>query len=183
MLGPISPDLLGRTLTHEHLGLDFTRFYCSPPVEFEEILNQRLTLENLGYVRQYPYSSLDNLRFNDERSFDAVAKDLELYKKWGGGALVDNSSHGLQRNLEKAVDLAQRSKVHIIAGTGHYVGECQTDNKHANMTVEQMTDLYSKELITGIEVDHVGMVKCGFIGEVGSGYPLSGLYSIALYNS
>lgn len=174
MLGPVSPDALGRTLTHEHLGLDFTHFYCPPPDAFVDVLGQPLAMENLGFVRQYPYSSLDNLRFNDARSLEAVVKDLELYKQWGGGALVDNSSHGLQRNLQTMVNVAKRTKVHIIAGTGHYVGDCQTDNGHANMTIEQMSNLYSKELLTGLEVEKVGVVKCGFIGEVGSGYPLTG---------
>lgn len=130
-------------------------------------------MENLGYVRQYPYSSLDNVRFYDEDARNAALKDIELYKKFGGGSIVENSSHGLKRNLEFMVEAAKKTGVHIIAGTGHYVHNLQQED-HLKMTVEQMTDLYSKEIITGVEVEGVGMVKCGFIGEVGSVYPLHG---------
>lgn len=130
-------------------------------------------MENLGFVRQYPYSCRDNVRFYDEATRDAVLKDIEMYKKFGGGSIVENSSHGLKRNLNFMVETAKKTGVHIIAGTGHYVHDLQ-DEVHSAMTVEQMTDLYSKEIITGIEVEGVGMVKCGFIGEVGSVYPIHG---------
>jgi len=171
VLRTIEPNMLGRCLTHEHIALDFEGFHCSPPDEFKEFLNKRISMETLGYVRLYPYSSLENVRFYDESTREAVMKDIELYKKFGGNSIVENSSHGLKRNLEFMVELARSTGVNIIAGTGHYVHDLQ-DQSHAKMTVEQMTDLYSKEIITGIEVQGKGMVKCGFIGEVGSVYPI-----------
>ena len=173
VLGAIEPNLLGRTLTHEHISLDFEGFHCDPPEDFKPFLNQKLCMENLGYVRQYPYSSLDNVRFYDEEACNAVLKDIELYKKFGGGSIVENSSHGLRRNLDFMVEAAKKTGVHIIAGTGHYVHNLQHED-HLKMSVEQLTDLYFKEIVTGVEVEGVGMVKCGFIGEVGSVYPLHG---------
>uniref|UniRef100_A0A1A9WQ53 Phosphotriesterase-related protein n=1 Tax=Glossina brevipalpis TaxID=37001 RepID=A0A1A9WQ53_9MUSC len=171
VLGNIEPNLLGRTLTHEHIALDFEHFYCSPPEDFQSFLDQKLCLTNLGFIRQYPYSSLDNLRLNDDITYEAVIKDLELYKRFGGSSIVENTSHGLNRNLEFMVEASKKTGVNIIAGTGHYVHELQ-NSEHMKMSVEQMTDLYSKEIITGIEIDGIGMIKCGFIGEVGSVYPL-----------
>ncbi|XP_054744900.1 phosphotriesterase-related protein [Anastrepha obliqua] len=171
VLGAIDPNLLGRTLTHEHLALDFEGFYCEPPEDFKSYLKQKISLETLGYVRQYPYSSHENVHFYDEDAREATKKDVFLYKKFGGGSIVDNSSHGLKRNLEHLVDVAKSTGVHIIAGTGHYVHNLQ-EKDHLNMSVEQMTDLYSREIITGVEVEGLGMVKCGYIGEVGSVYPL-----------
>ncbi|XP_067617592.1 uncharacterized protein [Eurosta solidaginis] len=171
VLGAIDPNLLGRTLTHEHISLDFEKFYCEPPEEFKTYLKQKITLETAGFVRQYPYSSHENIHFHDEEAHEAVKKDLFLYKKWGGGSIVENSSHGLNRNLELMVDFEKSTGVHIIAGTGHYVHNLQTED-HLNMSIEQLTDLYSKEIITGVELEGVGTVKCGYIGEVGSVYPL-----------
>lgn len=173
VLGPIEPNLLGRTLTHEHLAVDFEGFYCEPPEEFKPYLKKKICLETVGYVRQYPYSSHENIHFYDEEAHEAVKKDIQLYKKYGGGSIVENSSHGLKRNLELMVDVAKGTGVHIIAGTGHYVHNLQ-EKDHLGMTVEQLTDLYSREIITGVEVEGVGMVKCGYIGEVGSVYPLHG---------
>ncbi|XP_055847833.1 phosphotriesterase-related protein-like [Episyrphus balteatus] len=171
VLGPISPNLLGRTLTHEHFELNFEKFYCEPPSEYKEIFEKKISLETSGFVRQYPYSSKENLKFYDDATRTAVKKDVELYKKFGGGSIVENSCHGLIRNLELMVDIQKTTGVNIIAGTGHYVNNLQTPG-HLAMTVEEMTDLYSKEIITGIDVPNVGPVKCGFIGEVGSVYPI-----------
>ncbi|XP_013097545.1 phosphotriesterase-related protein [Stomoxys calcitrans] len=171
VLGTIDPNLLGRTLTHEHIALDFEGFHCEPPVDFKPYLDGKICMENLGFIRQYPYSNRSNTRFYDEETRTAVLKDLELYKKFGGGTIVENSSHGLRRNLEFMVESSKKTGVHIVAGTGHYIHDLQ-ETDHKNMTVEQMTDLYSKEIITGVELEGLGMVKCGFIGEVGSVYPI-----------
>ncbi|KAL7731135.1 hypothetical protein ACLKA6_014331 [Drosophila palustris] len=170
VLGSISPDLLGRTLTHEHVALDFEHFYKAPPADFESELQQKICMETLGYVRLYPYSSRENVRFYDAEALEASRKDVLLYKKLGGGAIVENSSYGLKRNLEFIVDLAKTTGVHFIAGTGHYIHAMQ-DSTHSNLTIEQMSDLYSKDILTGIEVDGQ-MVKSGFIGEVASVYPV-----------
>ncbi|ALC47134.1 CG18473, partial [Drosophila busckii] len=170
VLGSITPNLLGRALTHEHVALDFAHFYKPPPADFEAELQQKISMSTLGYVRLYPYSSRENIRFCDDEALEAARKDVLLYKKHGGGAIVENSSYGLKRNLEFIVELAKSTGVHFIAGTGHYIHAVQ-DEKHANLTVEQMSDLYTKDILTGIEVDGQ-MVKCGFIGEVASVYPV-----------
>lgn len=171
VLGPISPNLLGRTLTHEHFELDFEKFYCEPPAEFKDILAKRISLKTIGFVRQYPYSSKENIKFCDEATREAVKIDVELYKKFGGDSIVENSSHGLIRNLEFMVDIQKTTGVNVIAGTGHYTHNLQTASDLA-MGVEELTDMYSREMITGIDVAGIGPVKCGFIGEVGSVYPL-----------
>lgn len=172
VLGSISPNLLGRTLTHEHVALDFEHFYKAPPADFEQELQQKISMATLGYVRLYPYSSRENIRFFDDEALEASRKDVLLFKKHGGGAIVENSSYGLKRNLEFIVDLAKTTGVHFIAGTGHYIQATQ-DATHSHMSVEQMTDLYTRDILTGIEVNG-RMVKCGFIGEVASVYPVQG---------
>ncbi|XP_017144442.1 phosphotriesterase-related protein [Drosophila miranda] len=170
VLGSITPNLLGRTLTHEHVALDFEHFYRPPPADFESELKAKISMSTLGYVRLYPYSSKENVRFYDEEALEAAKKDVLLYKKHGGGSIVENSSYGLKRNLEFIVELAESTGVHFIAGTGHYIHAVQ-DASHASLTVEQMSDLYTKDILTGIEIKGK-MVKCGFIGEVASVYPI-----------
>ncbi|XP_030376214.1 phosphotriesterase-related protein [Scaptodrosophila lebanonensis] len=171
VLGNITPNLLGRTLTHEHVALDFEYFYRPPPEDFRAQLTKKISMATLGFVRMYPYSSKENVRFYDEEALEAAKKDVLLYKQYGGGSIVENSSYGLKRNLGFIVELAQSTGVHFIAGTGHYIHAMQ-DAHHSQLTVEQLTDLYSKDIVTGIEVEGHGMVKCGFIGEVASVYPV-----------
>jgi predicted metal-dependent phosphotriesterase family hydrolase len=43
---------------------------------------------------------------------------MELYKQFGGGAIVENSNHGLPRNAKFLKEVSQRTGVHVIAGTG-----------------------------------------------------------------
>lgn len=171
VLGPISPNALGSTLTHEHVECDITNFLAPPPTGFNDVFEKKISLETIGYVRQFPYSSLENMRFCDEASRYAVKKDFLLYKKCGGGSIVENSSIGLKRNLELMVEIQKEIGINIIAGTGHYLHNHQSKSD-LNMSVEELTDLYTKEITIGVDVPNVGQVKCGFIGEVGSEYPL-----------
>lgn len=66
----------------------------------------------------YRYSSKYNLHFNDAETHAAVLYEMELYKQFGGGAVVENSNHGLQRNVKFLREVSQRTGVHVIAGTG-----------------------------------------------------------------
>lgn len=176
VLGPIEPIKLGSTLTHEHISLDFRHFYCGPSRdEFKSFFEDKIALENVGFVRQYPYSSLTNTIFYDEETLEAVKKDIHLYKLFGGDSIVENTSHGLRRDLSFMVEVSKNTGVNIIAGTGHYINSVQQENT-LNMTIEQLADLYSKELINGVEIGDKEMVKCGFIGEVGSVWPINGMF-------
>lgn len=96
MRGPVSPAALGYTLTHEHFSLDFSNFYSSAPLELESYVNSKITLQNVGYIRQYPYSSKYNINFEDDDTHEAVMKDVMSFKKFGGGeweAFVGKLSH------------------------------------------------------------------------------------------
>jgi phosphotriesterase-related protein len=58
------------------------------------------------------------LHFNDAETHAAVLYEMELYKQFGGGAVVENSNHGLQRNVRFLKEVSQRTGIHVIAGTG-----------------------------------------------------------------
>jgi predicted metal-dependent phosphotriesterase family hydrolase len=53
-LGLISPEELGWTLTHEHLPFAYDKFYIVPPEQIKTFLENKITLENVGFTRQYP---------------------------------------------------------------------------------------------------------------------------------
>ncbi|EGI61262.1 PREDICTED: phosphotriesterase-related protein [Acromyrmex echinatior] len=160
---------LGKTLTHEHLALDFHKFYVPPPKHLKRFPVGSLSLQDAGYVRQYPYSSLYNLEFYGDDAAKAVYKDVELFKEAGGGTIVENSSHGLKRDISLMKNISQSLGVNVIAGTGHYLASTQNAST-LNMTKEEMYNLMCKELEEGcVEYPEV---KAGFIGEVGSSWPI-----------
>jgi predicted metal-dependent phosphotriesterase family hydrolase len=47
-----------------------------------------------------------------------------MYKQFRGGAVVENSSHGLQRNVKFMKEVSQKTGVHVIAGTGENDSYC-----------------------------------------------------------
>lgn len=54
VLGLVEPAKLGRTLTHEHLKLDYSLTLVTPPNEVADFLQGPITLENVGFVQRYP---------------------------------------------------------------------------------------------------------------------------------
>ena len=74
----------------------------------------------------YSYSSKYNCQFNDAETHAAVLYGMELYKQFGGGAIVENSSHGLPRNVKFLKEVSQRTGVHVIAGTVRNYADFQT---------------------------------------------------------
>ena len=180
MLGDINPRDLGIALTHEHFSLNFDKFYCEPPKPLAEFfndgVNEKLHLKNVGFVRQYPYGSKYNINFEDDDTHRAVLEDLKIFKKFGGCAIVENTTCGINRNLKLMYSAAKELGLNIIAGTGHYLGMTQT-LETLKMSVEEMVKLYTNEMEVGIDVKisptETVKIKCGVVGEIGSAYPIS----------
>lgn len=176
VLGEISPEELGRTLTHEHTYFDAPWAFVPPPTKaIEKLINEKLTLSNVGLLKQYPYGRAENFHMMGDEVKEAVLYDLKLYKEWGGGSIVENTSHGLHGSLEFSRNISRETNVHVIHGTGHYRQIVQTENT-LQMSVEQLTNLYTNDILVGVEFDSFpgDPIKCGAIGEVGSDWPLSG---------
>jgi len=55
---------------------------------------------------------------NDDESTAAVLEDVEIFKKSGGGTIVENSNHGLQRNIPLMKEISKSTGINVIAGTG-----------------------------------------------------------------
>ncbi|XP_076246740.1 phosphotriesterase-related protein [Calliopsis andreniformis] len=169
VLGVKNANELGRTLTHEHLVMAFETFYVEPRDHLKRFFNEKIELQNLGVLRQYPYSSLYNLTLNDKDSMIAVLEDIKFFSEFGGGTIVENSNHGLKRDISLMKKLSKDSGVTIIAGTGYYVAATQTAS-NLGLSKEEMYNVMLKEMTIGC--DESPDVKTGFIGEVGSTWPI-----------
>ncbi|XP_015121972.1 phosphotriesterase-related protein [Diachasma alloeum] len=177
VLGPVELSQLGRTLTHEHLAMDFHRFYVPPPKPLAAYFQKKIALNNVGYVKQYPYSSRYNVNFYDEDASKAVIEDVMIYKKNGGGTIVDNTTCGIQRDLSLMKKISNDTGVHVIVGSGYYVEATQAPST-LKLTEEQMHNVMMNELTKGC-MDYPS-IKAGFIGEVGSSWPITDFEKIAI---
>lgn len=172
---------MGITLTHEHLSMEFPDFYVNAPEHLRHYLvDAHIGLNNLGILRQYPYGSHYNLKLNDEDSQQKVIEDVKLFKKWCNSkcTIIENTTCGLIRDVRFYRDVAIKTGVNIVCGTGHYV-ELTQNAQDVKTSFEQMVELYTNEVAKGVDVsiaaDRSDIIKCGFIGEVGSSWPITGI--------
>lgn len=49
---------------------------------------------------------------------DAVLFDVDLFKTVGGGTIVENTTHGLKRQIKLMESVSRQTGVNIIAGCG-----------------------------------------------------------------
>lgn len=67
---------------------------------------------------------------------------------------------------------------------GYYVASCQAKSLLTSATIENMTLFMNNELTVGIQ--DCPDIKCGFIGEIGTSWPLHGFFqtpSFHIFNS
>ena len=167
VLGLIDPADLGLTMTHEHLLIDFSvMFNPSPDVTTQRMAHTSVSMENLGWIRQYCYSNLDNLLVLDE---DTAINEAMLYQRHGGGTIVDATTVGIGRDPLALARISRGAGIHVVMGAGYYVDAAQPDK--INEMDEK--DIY-QEIVQDIQVG-VGTtgIKAGIIGEIGCTWPLT----------
>ena len=167
VLGPVSPDSLGPTTTHEHLLIDFTAMF-TPPSEASGAgrAQESITLENLGWVRYNYFSNLDNLMLADE---ETAIREAAQYKRAGGGAIVDATTLGIGRDPLGLARIARATGLNIIMGAGYYV-----DAVHPPEMGERIQSDLARQIADEIVVGVADTgVKAGIIGEIGCSWPLT----------
>ena len=166
VLGTIDPSQVGATTTHEHLIINFSMMLRPPPGNISrEMCHEPVTMENLGWIRQFCYSNLDNLLVLDET---AATEEARLYKSNGGGTIVDATTIGIGRNPTALTRISRESGVNIVMGAGYYVESAQIDAVR-NMDEQAIQENIIKELTVGVDDTEI---KAGIIGEIGCTWPL-----------
>jgi phosphotriesterase-related protein len=163
VLGSVSEEKLGITLCHEHISVDLRDYFS--------LSNQKRDLspiqsEYLKDIRANPLSSKDNLLLsNPTLSIEELASFVRL----GGRTVVECTPIGIGRDVVRLRDIAKSLHLNIIAGTGFY-----TDPFHPVYSREknedELSEIFTKEIRGG--VDGSG-IKCGIIGEIGMGSPVT----------
>lgn len=167
VLGLVDPDQLGRTMTHEHLTMSFECCYFPPPLGDEVVAENPFHMQHMHWLRQNPYSCHENLLLQQETN--SVREELMVYRKAGGGTIVENTTTGIERDLPTLKQLAKETGVNIIAGAGFYV-DCTHTEATKKMSVEKLTDIIVSEVLHGADGTDI---RCGVIGEIGTGWPIT----------
>ena len=167
VLGPVRPEELGPTTTHEHLLIDFLCMF-NPPAEASERFKafQPVTLENLGWIRYDPFRNRDNLLLLDE---DTAVSEVLMYKRAGGGAIVDVTTIGIGRDPRALARISRSTGLHIVMGAGYYVDAVHPDGMDDRSDADLAREM-AGEITDG--VDDTG-IRAGIIGELGCSWPLT----------
>jgi phosphotriesterase-related protein len=162
VLGPVAPEDLGPTLVHEHFFIDHrVKFMEDPELGIDP--DAPVTMELLGALRHSPAGvTRENLVIDDHAT--AVAEG-NRFRTRGGGTFVDvTPSADLGRDPLKLKAVAEETGLNVIMGTGFYLERFHPDWV-ADAEVDELADLFSKEVVEGVEGTDV---RAGIIGEIGT---------------
>lgn len=153
--------------------MSFDVAYVKPKDGDQHKSTSPFSMENLGWIRYYPYSHEPNLKLNDTECEDAIMKEVKYYKSVGGNSIVECTTHGISRKAQFLRDVSFETGVNIIAGTGYYVAASQNSNMFIE-PVEKLAEIMRTEQLEGcLEAPNV---RCGLIGEIGCSYPLHSIH-------
>jgi phosphotriesterase-related protein len=106
-------------------------------------------------------------RWGYEHIFDdegIAIEELQRFKAAGGGAIVELTQIGVGRNPRGLKAISQATGVHIIMGTGFWLGP-QSSIVNATST-NDLADRMIQDLTGGVEDTGI---RAGLIGEIGAG--------------
>lgn len=166
VLGTISADSLGITITHEHLLSDMGAWLLESSEAGERGRGYKpLTLENLGWNRANRFKNVDNMQLTDEST--AINEAL-LYKIAGGNTIVEVSSIGLSRDPMGLARISRATGLNIIMGSAYYIGASHSQELK-QMSLEDIAEGIVRDIEVG--VGDTGL-RAGIIGEIGCSLPL-----------
>lgn len=166
VLGPISPDELGPTLTHEHLLID-TSHLLEPPDYASDRgrFYASLSIGLLGWLRQ---GNGVNRGVASLVDLEVAIKEAQHYYQAGGKSLVDATSRGICRDPLALARISRAAGLNIVMGGSYYVAA-----SHPTDMDQRTEDSIVEEIVRDITkgVGDTG-IRSGIIGEVGCTWPL-----------
>lgn len=158
--GKVEPLSLGLVHLHEHLLSDFS---CYLPAD--EGTWDRSKIE-LGSYRHHFWSitTEHNVTLGD---IDEAEVEIRAFQAAGGATVVDSTSIGIGRDPAGLRELAERTGLHIIMGSGWYIdGSLPAD--FAERSVQDLAQQTIDEITIGVDGTDI---RAGIIGEVGLSWP------------
>lgn len=175
VLGSVSPESLGITLTHEHILADLSSKKDLSEEDWEHprdrasnkgFYAQPVSIETIADIRHYQAVNRDNSQLMD---IPTAIEEINLYKQYGGQSLVDATNVGLSRDPIGLARVSRASGVNVIMGSSYYVSSSHPSNIY-EMSEAEITEQIVRDITEGVEDTQI---KSGIIGEVGCSWPLN----------
>ena len=161
VLGDVSEDDVRLICPHEHLFVDAAHEAVEPRTEEEKrVFYGKIEMRSLGVLRRNPYIVRENLVLD---SLDDALDEISFLEACNCNLLIDLTSVGLGRDVQRLVNVARNTDVHIVCGCGLFVHET-IPGRYSDMTERQIADEIVREIRCGISGTPV---RPGVIGEIG----------------
>ena len=160
VLGEISENDLGVTLSHEHIFIDMKKCVTppdNPPVYFYD----KIDIHNRVEVLQDPYAILDNAVLDET---ELAISEVNYFREYGGQTIIDCTLDEIGRNPLLLKEVSEKTGVNIIMGCGHYYHKAHFDTVKTS-TVEALAQEMIKDVTVGVGDTNI---KAGIIGEIGT---------------
>ncbi|WP_035709701.1 phosphotriesterase family protein [Salibacterium aidingense] len=127
-----------------------------PPHQLGQTMIHEHVILDLSHIRQDKDPILsDDAMMNEE---------INRLMQAGCGGIVEVTNRGMGRDVESLYQVSAKNKVPIVAATGYYKQDYYPKEVF-EQTEEEITELFIKELIEGIEGTSI---RAGIISEIGS---------------
>jgi len=170
VVGPVDPEVLGQTIMHEHIFIDFQNPVARANISRATDMGLHLapvSLNVLSEVRFRRIPNRDNLYLTD---FGEAIDEVMEFKRHGGQTIVDVTSIGLGRDPHALQQMSQTTGLSIVMGAGWYQKQFHPADMDSR-TIEELTDVIVRDIVVGAQGTSV---RSGIIGEVGiNGNPLT----------
>jgi phosphotriesterase-related protein len=108
---------VGITTTHEHLLIDFSVVFNEPKEASErKLMDEDVSIKNLGWIRYNWASNRDNLRILNE---ETSTWEAQQYFNSGGNTIVDVTSVGLARDPRALARISRATGLNVVMGSGN----------------------------------------------------------------
>jgi phosphotriesterase-related protein len=159
-LGSIDAGELGITSMNEHLLSDSATLLR--PAREPRPADERVTMENLGFVRWNYLALRDNLVLDDE---NVAASELAFARGLGQGAIVETTSWGMGPRHANLPTISRASGMHVVVAYGAYLSR-SWPQWLKDMTEQQLEDHLHEALTEAIPgTDY----RAGMLGLIGTG--------------
>jgi phosphotriesterase-related protein len=165
VLGPIEAGELGVTSMHEHLLADARVLHANAREPLPE--SDRVTIENLGFLRWNLLALEDNLVLDDA---GLAGEELARAAALGQRAVVDLTVWGLGARPRDLPAIARASGMHVIAGCGAYL-----DRPHPPEVAGMPEDELAERFVAALddEIEAGSGVRAGLLGLIGTSEPVT----------
>jgi len=174
--GLINPTELGITLTHEHLLFDSSYKKTKLPIGYttsipteaslRDLYYKPVSFETLGWIRHHGIHNIDNGKLLD---INTAIEEVDLFKQYGGGTLVDVTSIGIARDPIGLARISRHTGINIIMGASFYVDAAHPVDMD-ELSEDEIFEKIVEDITEGVEGTGI---KSGIIGEVGCSWPLT----------